>query len=337
MRIAQSAAASTPSRTVLRYSPLLDKGYSPMKSCKDGTTGKSNEKQSHTGAHAGRQIRWLEVETLNPHPKQAELVGDMRAADFELFVADVKEKGIQNALVIMADRQTIVCGHQRHRAARELGFETVPCIVRTDLIEPDDPAVIDFLLNDNLQRRQLTPLEKAHYAKTLAEIEYRRRVDPEFRIDSYEQVAVREAVGHQLGMSGRNVDRYLAILRTPESVQRAFSEGLLPLALTAQIAFVRSAVREKLASAIEKWLSRLNEKNVKSIKSEMKKFVKSELAKAKPKKARIILPPKPHVLLYELKQSVSDLLASVRSNFQVLVENLSRRFEQVAAGRDAAF
>jgi ParB family chromosome partitioning protein len=132
-----------------------------MKSKKTRPADHASEARAAVGTKP--DVQMLQVSALRAHPKQSKLVGDMRPAEFELLVADIKTNGIQNPLIILADGRTIVCGHQRHRAAVELGIEQVPCIVRQDLRDADDPAVLKLLLSDNLRRRQLGPLEKARY------------------------------------------------------------------------------------------------------------------------------------------------------------------------------
>jgi len=277
-----------------------------------------NKSANNSESNDAPRIRLLKVASLQPHPRQAELVGDMPPSRFEAFAADIAAKGVQNALVLMADGQTIVCGHQRARAAKAHGIAKVPCIIRPDLHDPDDPAVIALLLGDNLHRRQLGPLEKARYAKKLTEIESARRNDPDFPwIDNERQIAVRDAVGKLLACSGRNAARYVAILSAPSEVQRAFEAGLLSLALAAQIAFLKYEIQQKLASSIEKMRSKTPSPKV---KQEIQALVRTALRNARPPKR--ILPPSPSRPLHELKVFLDAQLDVVQASKATIIQYL---------------
>jgi hypothetical protein len=148
-----------------------------------------NEPQSKNVDSTKPDIQMLDVPDLCPHLRQAELVGDMPAAEFEALVAHIAANGIQNPLTVMADAKMIVCGHQRLRAARQLGIKKIACIVRADFVEADDPKVIEALLADNLRRRQLGPIEKARYTKALFEIELGHRLEPGYSSDWHNKTA----------------------------------------------------------------------------------------------------------------------------------------------------
>jgi ParB-like chromosome segregation protein Spo0J len=265
------------------------------------------------------QVELATVSSLRPHPEQSVLVGNMPPVEFEALVADIKAHGIQNPLIILADGKTIVCGHQRCRAAAELGFKQVPCIVRRDLRDPGDPIVIKLLLSDNLRRRQLGPLEKARYTKKLFEIESGRPLDPDCYWDHKRQIAVRDSVGKLLGCSGRNAARYLAVLNTPTAIQQAFDVGLLPLAITERISFLKPEVQQKLAESISKARSRSKIGSPK-IKQTVQAFVNTALDKARPPKR--VRPPSPSAPLYELKRCLEVNVPLVREGSDQIIAHI---------------
>jgi ParB-like chromosome segregation protein Spo0J len=249
-----------------------------------------------------------------------ELVGDMSAVEFEALVADIEANGIQNPLIVMANRQTIICGHQRHRAAVRLRLEKVPCIVRTDLHDPEEPAAMKLLLYDNLRRRQLGPLEKAKYTKELFEIELGHRLEPDNSWDWHNKIAVRDSVGRILGCSGRNAARYLAVLNTPTEVQEAFGLGMLTLSFTASVAFLRPDAREKLAGSVRKLLDRAKGKGAKQAKQQIKSLVKAALAKSRrPKPVPI---PSPVGALRTIINCLNEKLNEVNENYEAIVSEL---------------
>lgn len=62
----------------------------------------------------------------------------------------------------------IAAGHRRTRAAHQAGLEALDAVVRDDL-KGNDPAFIEILNVDNLQRDDLHPLEEAQGFRTLME------------------------------------------------------------------------------------------------------------------------------------------------------------------------
>ncbi len=270
------------------------------------------------GASTPPQVQMVKVCDLCPHPEQAELVGDMPPADFEALVADIEANGIQNPLIVLADG-AIICGHQRYRAAVLLGIGEVPCIIRRDLRGADDPAAVKLLLSDNLRRRQLGPLEKARYTKRLFELELGRRLDPNDSWDHPKQIAVRDAVGKLLDCSGRNAARYLAVLNTPNEIQRAFDAGLVRLALTERISFLKREAQQRLAESICKARSRSKSGDPKC-KQTVQALVDTALAKSRPTKR--VRAPSPMAPLHELKRCLEANVALVREGRDEIIGHI---------------
>lgn len=107
----------------------------------------------------------ISIDKLRPHPSNNLYFDDLTGEDWEAFLNDVRENGIRDPLRITTDFQ-VICGHQRLRAAKELGFLTVPVIIE-DIQDVED--VERLLVEDNLHRRHLTPIQKAKLAATLKE------------------------------------------------------------------------------------------------------------------------------------------------------------------------
>ena len=107
----------------------------------------------------------ISIDKLRPHPSNNLYFDDLTGEDWEAFLNDIRENGIRDPLRITPDFQ-IICGHQRFRAAKELGFQTVPVIIE-DIQNVED--IERLLVEDNLHRRHLTPIQKAKLASTLKE------------------------------------------------------------------------------------------------------------------------------------------------------------------------
>ena len=75
------------------------------------------------------------------------------------LIASVKEHGILEPLLVRPLKEgeyELVAGERRLRAAREVGLEAVPIVVR----ELDDRQAIQVALIENLQREDLNPVEE---------------------------------------------------------------------------------------------------------------------------------------------------------------------------------
>lgn len=56
--------------------------------------------------------------------------------EYEEFKHSIQEEGIISEIIVAPD-MTIISGHQRYKAAKELGIKMVPIRIREDLIDED--------------------------------------------------------------------------------------------------------------------------------------------------------------------------------------------------------
>ncbi len=152
-------------------------------------------------------VRQVMVSTLRPGPYQPRHVEDPAALD--ALTASVREHGVLQPLLVRPSDGSleIVAGERRWRAARVVGLETVPAVVRE--LSDREAAVVGVV--ENVQRADLHYLDEA--------AAYARLLD-EFRL-SQQEVAV--AVGRsQPGIANR-----LRLLNLESSVRAALvREGL---------------------------------------------------------------------------------------------------------------
>ena len=84
-----------------------------------------------------QQILKVGTSALKIHPRNSEFYDDISGEEYERFKSSIALEGILSPLIVAYD-MTIISGHQRFRAAKELGIEEVPVIVREDLKDKDD-------------------------------------------------------------------------------------------------------------------------------------------------------------------------------------------------------
>lgn len=95
---------------------------------------------------------------LKPYKLNQELFDLLKGSDYEALKRDIKKKGVKVELHILPDK-TVICGHQRLRIAKELGISHLRCKTVTDLDTAKE--IREYVILDNLLRRQLTPEKQA--------------------------------------------------------------------------------------------------------------------------------------------------------------------------------
>lgn len=81
-------------------------------------------------------------------------------SDLDSLAESIKEKGVLQPIIVRpdADGFEIVCGERRFRAAQKAGLEKIVCRVQ----ELTDDEVLDLQIIENLQRKDVSPLEEAN-------------------------------------------------------------------------------------------------------------------------------------------------------------------------------
>ena len=121
----------------------------------------------------------------------------------EELTNSIKERGIIQPIIVrksenIIDKFEIIAGERRWQAAQKAGLHKVPAIV----IEADNLKSLEFAIVENVQRKDLNPIEEAEG--------YKRLID-EF---SYDQ----EKVAKFIGKSRAHVSNSLRLLNLPQKI-----------------------------------------------------------------------------------------------------------------------
>jgi len=121
----------------------------------------------------------------------------------------IREVGVLQPVLVRetADGYEIIAGERRWRAARRVGLQTVPAIVRG----ADDISSLQQALIENVQREQLKPLEEAAAYQQLIE---------DFSL-------THDEVARRVGKSRATISNTLRLLQLPPTVQRLLQQGSL--------------------------------------------------------------------------------------------------------------
>jgi ParB family chromosome partitioning protein len=156
----------------------------------------------------GASFEQVPIEQITPNPKQPRQNFDEEA--LAELKTSISAFGLLQPIVVRkleADHYELVMGERRWRAAREVGLEVIPAIVR----ETTDDAMLRDALLENLHRQQLNPLEEAAAYQQLLE----------------EFGTTHEELAGRIGRSRSQVTNTIRLLNLPVAVQRRVAAGVL--------------------------------------------------------------------------------------------------------------
>jgi ParB family chromosome partitioning protein len=163
-------------------------------------------------ANVGDQVSGLEevlVADVRPNPYQPRAHFDEEALG--TLAESIREVGVLQPILIrpVEGGYELVAGERRWRAARRVGLQTIPAMVR----DTDDASALEHALVENLHRSDLNVLEEAAAYQQLIE---------DFQL-THEEVAAR------VGRSRAAVSNTLRLLQLPPTVQRLVRDGSLSM------------------------------------------------------------------------------------------------------------
>ena len=151
------------------------------------------------------ELRHIAVDAIERNPYQPRKAFD--ADGLTELAGSIKEHGVLQPLLVreLDGGFQLIAGERRWQAAKKAGLTTVPCRV-LDII---DKAACEVALEENLKRKDLTDIEKAHA--------FKRYID-------HFQCTIEE-LAKQLSMSRSNVNNILRLLDLPEPIRNALQAG----------------------------------------------------------------------------------------------------------------
>lgn len=180
---------------------------------KGGVSSKTDGQQIPSGSIAMPQISpntvyEIPVDAIIPNPMQPRQIFEHKG--LEDLVASIKEHGILQPLTVTKngnDSYELIAGERRLRSAKIAGLKTVPAIVRT----AGEMEKLELALIENIQRRDLNPIEKAE--------SYYKLID-EFAL-------TQEEAAKRLGIQRSTMANTLRLLSLPSEIQKALADGKL--------------------------------------------------------------------------------------------------------------
>ena len=209
-----------------------------------------------------KEERFLDIaiDRLKPNPLQPRRRWDPES--LEELAQSIRETGILQPIVVVPeeDSYTIIIGERRWRAAKKIGLQTIPVIIRNLTKAQQHEA----MLIENLQREDLNSLEIATaYQKMIQEFSY-----------------TQEDVAKKVGKDRTSIANYLRLLKLPDEVQELIADGKLSMGQARALIPIENPERQRSMALriakdslsvreVEKWVRRLQSPSEKSPKAPM--------------------------------------------------------------------
>jgi ParB family chromosome partitioning protein len=148
----------------------------------------------------------IAVDRIDPNPEQPRRRFD---ADALAQLADsIEQHGVLQPVVVRraGDRYQLLVGERRWRAARAAGLAAIPAVIA----DVDDRERLELALVENVQRRDLNPIELAHAFQTLAG-----------------GGKTQDEIGRRVSLDRSTIANHLRLLELPRELQEDVEEQRL--------------------------------------------------------------------------------------------------------------
>lgn len=149
----------------------------------------------------------LEISLLQANPLQPR--GIISPESLQELVDSIREQGILEPIVVAQTPAgyQIIAGERRWRAAKILGLDKVPVVIK----QTTPQGMLEMSIVENVQREDLNPIEKAQAYKRLIE---------EFGLGTNE-------VARRVGKSAPTVSNTIRLLSLPDAIKDALVAGVI--------------------------------------------------------------------------------------------------------------
>jgi ParB family chromosome partitioning protein len=203
----------------------------------DGVVATASDNLTGDVTRSGDGQLWLQLATIDRNPYQPRQVFD--EAEIADLCDSIRTHGFLQPIVVRPyeGRYQLIAGERRLRAAQMAGWERVPVQIR----EVEDRQMAELAIVENVQRKDLNPIEKA--------ASFKRYMD--------EYNCTQEEVSNRVSIDRSTVSNLLRLLELPSELKEMISRGdltagharaLLPLGdEQEQLDFARRIQKEQIS------------------------------------------------------------------------------------------
>lgn len=200
------------------------------------------------------QVIQVNLDDIIPNRFQPRIAFDEKG--LQELSASIKEHGIIQPLVLrkLGNKYEIIAGERRYKAATMAGLTTVPAVISNI----DDNKSAEVALVENIQRRDLTPIEEARSYKNLLDKGY----------------LTQEELAKKMGLSQSAIANKLRLLNLDETVQQALLDGKISERHARSLLSIENKEEQK------EWLNKIISERltVRQLDQELKKMASTQLS-----------------------------------------------------------
>ncbi len=178
------------------------------------------------------------------------------------LISSIKEKGVLQPIIVRQKDQgyEVIAGERRLRAAKALGLEEVPIIIKN----VDDQEALVLALVENIQRQELNAIEEAQAFQ---------RLMSEFNI-------TQDVVAQLVGKDRTTIANLIRLLKLPAVIQQSVLDGQLSMGHARALVGIEDLQEQKrlFEEVLKKDLSVRELENL--LKTVTKKFSRRKKAKS---------------------------------------------------------
>ena len=197
-------------------------------------------------------MRMMDVDKLNPHPKNGYFFDDIEGEPWVAFLESIETSGVIEPIIVSAPDLTIVSGHQRVRACKKLGIKQVAVEERS--FDSED-EILKQLIETNIRQRGVGNTNAVKFGRCVAELERIygiRNGSAGAAPKSSERQNVsgksQSELAEDLGVDKKTLQRAKKLAELPEELQQMVMDGKVT-ASTASIVIARLSKEEQMQLA----------------------------------------------------------------------------------------
>lgn len=198
-----------------------------------------------------------QIHSFKDHP--------FRVIDDELMhdlVSSIRHNGILTPVVVRPDSKggyEMISGHRRMHAAKIIGMETIPGIIKE--LDDDDATIV--MIDSNIQREELLPSEKAFAYKMKYDAMKRKagrptrqssaknRFERQNNSSQFERnLETAEIIGLQVGESRAQIHRFIRLTELIPELLSLVDSKKLPVVVAVEISYIDKDTQKYISEYI---------------------------------------------------------------------------------------
>lgn len=208
----------------------------------------------------------LDVNKLIPYDVNSEVFGEYTEEEKEALIKSIEVSGILYPIIVRPLKNgyfQILAGHRRVEAAKKIGMETVPCIIK----EVDNDMAKLILVETNIvQKRNLSIMSLARAYKMQADVYKHKNIDIRRK---GEKLKEEEKVDNKLSSNGdlayRTIARYIKLNNLIPEFHELVNNKKIQIKVAALIASLSITVQKRIYNLITEDGMKFSEKQITEI------------------------------------------------------------------------